>query len=236
MTYGPDMARVAALIGDPSRSMMLCALMGGEALTATELAREGGVTKQTASTHLGQLLDGGLLTMQKQGRHRYFSLANADVAHLLENLITISGAMGTRKSMPGPKDKRLRKARICYDHMAGEMGVALYDGLLERKLLTLGGAHSSETGIGLNEKGRHYFNGFGIDVNKLEESRRPVCRTCLDWSVRRQHLAGSLGAAILERMFELNWVRKSETPRLLVFTPKGERLFSEKFGITADVS
>ncbi|MEO1143659.1 MAG: transcriptional regulator, partial [Pseudomonadota bacterium] len=184
----------------------------------------------------GQLLDGGLLTMQKQGRHRYFSLANADVAHLLENLITISGAMGTRKSMPGPKDKRLRKARMCYDHMAGEMGVALYDGLLERKLLTLGGAHSSETGIGLNEKGRHYFNGFGIDVNKLEESRRPVCRTCLDWSVRRQHLAGSLGAAILERMFELNWVRKSETPRLLVFTPKGERLFSEKFGTAADVS
>ena len=230
------MASVAALIGDPSRSMMLCALMGGEALTATELAREGGVTKQTASTHLGQLLDGGLLSVQKQGRHRYFSIANADVAHLLESLITISGAMGTRKSMPGPKDERLRKARMCYDHMAGEMGVALYDGLLDRNLLALGSANSSETGIVLSEEGKNYLGDFGIDIPKLQNARRPICRTCLDWSVRRQHLAGSLGAAILERMFELNWVRKSETPRLLVFTPKGERLFSEKFGTRADVS
>ncbi|MEO1607673.1 MAG: winged helix-turn-helix domain-containing protein, partial [Pseudomonadota bacterium] len=132
MREGPDIAHIAALIGDPARANMLTALMSGKALTATELAREAGVTPQTASTHLTKLEQGGLLTLQRQGRHRYFSLATDDVAHVLEALMGIAAGAGYLRSRTGPKDQALRKARVCYNHLAGEMGTDLYDGLFER--------------------------------------------------------------------------------------------------------
>ncbi|MEO1176423.1 MAG: winged helix-turn-helix domain-containing protein, partial [Pseudomonadota bacterium] len=135
MREGPDIAHIAALIGDPARANMLTALMSGKALTATELAREAGVTPQTASTHLTKLEQGGLLTLQRQGRHRYFSLATDDVAHVLEALMGIAAGAGYLRSRTGPKDQALRKARVCYNHLAGEMGTDLYDGLFERGFL-----------------------------------------------------------------------------------------------------
>ena len=230
MAYESEMTVVASLIGDPSRSLMLAALMSGEALTATELANEASITKQTASSHLSKMLDANLLEVEKQGRHHYYRLANADVAQLLEALMSISAGIGMRKTKPGPKDARMRKARLCYDHLAGEMGVALFDGLVRRDLLSFDYTQKSENQIKLNDKGIMFFNDFGIDTDLLIKAKRPMCRICLDWSARRSHLSGGLGAAILNQFYTKDWVRKSETPRLLIFTQKGAREFKTAFG------
>lgn len=225
MAHEPDMTLIASLIGDPSRSMMLSALMGGEALTATELANESGVTKQTASSHLQKLVSGHLLEMEKQGRHHYYRIADSEVAYLLETIMTVSGGLGMKKTKPGPKDERLRRARVCYDHLAGEMGVKLLDSFMSKGLFCFSEGQQNQSQFMLNEKGNAVFQDFGIDTDLLNKAKRPVCRTCIDWSVRRPHLAGSLGAAILNQFYAKNWVIKSETPRLLLFTPKGEAAF-----------
>src|SRR5690348_4226950 len=132
MRDGPDIARIGALLGDPARTHMLTALMGGVALTAGELAREARVTPQTASSHLAQLLDGGLVTARKQGRYVYYALARREVAELMESLAGLATAAGHRRTRPGPKDPAMRRARVCYDHLAGELGVAMLDGLVAR--------------------------------------------------------------------------------------------------------
>ena len=229
VSYGADMVRVASLIGDPARSLMLCALMSGQALTAGELAMEGGVTKQTASSHFAKMLEGGLLAVEQQGRHRYYRLANAEVANLLETMITVFDGQSSRKTKPGPRNENMRKARICYDHLAGEMAVTLMDSLLARSYLTLEAQPTGTTPLSLSLEGQKFFTDFGIDVQKLETAKRPVCRTCLDWSVRRPHLAGGLGAALLKRFFELGWAKRDGKTRHLTFTTKGEQAFFKTF-------
>ncbi len=151
MKDGPDIARIAALIGDPARANMLTALMTGKALTATELAEEAGVTLQTASSHLGKLADGGLISPRKQGRHKYFELATQRVAYLLETLMGLSSEQGHMRSRTGPRNAELRAARVCYNHLAGKAGVRLYESLLARKLLT-----EKDTGLDLPDAGRFY--------------------------------------------------------------------------------
>lgn len=225
MKMGPRIADVAALIGDPARANMLCALLGGAALTATELALEAGVTKQTASSHLARLLDGELIRGEKQGRYRYFALADPDVARLLETLMSVSGR-GPTRVRTGPGEPALRHSRICYDHLAGEIGVALFDALTARKLIELHGGKLAPT-----QQGSDAFTGFGIDMVSLARSARPMCRPCLDWSVRRQHLAGGLGAALLERIFELGWAWRKRGSRIVAFTPAGDSALRETFGI-----
>jgi len=224
MKDGPDIARVAALIGDPARANMLVALMSGKALTATELAAEAGVTAQTASSHLARLHEGGLLSPRKQGRHKYFSLASPEVAEAIEALMGLAAGTGHLRSRPGPRDSALRRARVCYNHLAGDMGVQMFDSLLAQGCLV----HRDGT-LRLTEAGRRFAIATGIAVDDLSARRPALCRECLDWSERRPHLAGSLGRALLARFVELGWAAVDRTTRVVTFTPGGMREFTTLF-------
>lgn len=225
MRSGPDIARVAALIGDPARANILEALMAGKALTSGELANEAGITPATASTHLGKLEAAGLIAVAQQGRHRYWRLAHHEVAEILETLSGLAARSGHLRTRTGPKEPALRKARICYDHLAGAYGVMLYAALQRRQAFIVDGA-----GIDLAPKGREFCIEFGIDLAPLTAARRPLCRDCLDWSERRSHLAGGLGAALLARIQDLGWARRAPDSRVIAFTSPGERAFLKTFG------
>ncbi|HVK81745.1 MAG TPA: winged helix-turn-helix domain-containing protein [Verrucomicrobiae bacterium] len=218
MKDGPNIAAIAAMVGDPARANMLTALLNGAALTATELALEANVTKQTASSHLGKLADAGLVDVEAQGRHRYYRLANADVAGLLETLMGVAARAKALRARPGPKEPALRHARICYDHLAGELGVALFDAFIKNKWM-LPGPENTYT---LTKLGRIKVQTFGVDIADIERGARPLCRACLDWSVRRHHIAGALGAAILDQIFYRDWAIQKRGSRVLEFTKVGE--------------
>ncbi|MET3853752.1 helix-turn-helix transcriptional regulator [Rhizobium sp. OAE497] len=224
MKEGPDIAQIGSLIGDPARANMLTALMGGKALTATELAAAGGITLQTASTHLSKLEAGGLLAQRKQGRHRYFALADDAVGKLLESIMGFAAGRGHLRHQPGPKEPALRKARICYDHLAGDYGVRMLD-----SLIASGAINAIGDGLVVTEKGEDRFKCIGIDLHGLKSSRRPLCRSCLDWSERRAHLAGSLGKALLSNFFDKGWARRTAESRSVIFSPEGERQFLQLF-------
>jgi DNA-binding transcriptional ArsR family regulator len=217
MKDGPNITTIAALIGDHARAEVLTALMSGMALTATELAEVAGVTKQTISGHLAKLVDARLLAVEAQGRHRYFRLAGHDVAQLLESLMNVAFRTGAVRVRTSPREPALRKARVCYDHLAGELGVAVYDFLVERGALALAG-----DGIVLTDIGQGVMRKLGIDTAAVAASRRAFCRTCLDWSERRHHLAGGLGAALLARFEQLGWARRVKDSRVVAFSPDGE--------------
>jgi DNA-binding transcriptional ArsR family regulator len=219
MKDGPSIAPIAALAGDPARANMLAALLAGKALTAGELANEAGITAQTASSHLAKLEEGGLIVGVKQGRHRYFKLSGHDVAEMLETMMGVAQRAGHTRTRTGPKAPELRKARVCYDHLAGEMGVALFDGLTDARLIAGGDA------LRLTKRGEEFARDFGIDLDALARERRPLCKSCLDWSQRRSHLAGSLGAAMLDRFCALKWARRDRTSRAVHFSLDGERAF-----------
>jgi DNA-binding transcriptional ArsR family regulator len=229
MKEGPDIAQIGALIGDPARANMLTALMGGKALTATELAAAGGITVQTASTHLARLEAGQLLSQRKQGRHRYFTLADDAVGKLLENIMGFAAGRGHLRHQPGPKEPALRKARICYDHLAGDFGVRMLDSLVAK-----GAIDAVGEGLALTGKGESALKCIGIDVSDLKSSRRPLCRSCLDWSERRAHLAGSLGKALLSNFFDRGWARRTAGSRSVIFSPEGERQFLALFPVDAN--
>ena len=226
MKDGPNIAAVAALIGDPARANMLTALMTGKALTATELAAEAGVTAQTASSHLARLLDGDLLTMRKQGRHKYYALARAEVATALEALMGIAAGQGQLRTRTGPRDAALREARVCYNHLAGQAGIRMFISLLDRALLM----EQGET-LSLTDAGADFVRDFGVDLDRLASARAPLCRSCLDWSERRSHLAGSLGRAMLARMEEKGWLRRDGGSRAVTFTTAGQRAFLAAFPV-----
>ena len=225
MKDGPSIARIAALIGDHARAEILTALMTGQALTATELAHVAGITKQTVSAHLAKLVDARLLAVEVQGRHRYFRLAERDVADLLERLMGVAQRSGAVRLVPGPREPALRKARVCYDHLAGELGVLVFDGMGQRLYLKANGKGPELTGAG-----KTFCADFGIDLAALARQRRPLCRACLDWSMRRHHLAGSLGAAFLERCLTLGWARRMRGSRVISFSPTGEKALRARFG------
>jgi DNA-binding transcriptional ArsR family regulator len=218
MKDGPNIINIAALIGDHARAEVLTALMSGMALTATELAEVAGVTKQTISGHLAKLVDARLLAVESQGRHRYFRLADQDVAQLLESLMSVAFRTGAVRLRSSPREPALRKARVCYDHLAGELGVLMYEHLVARGVFALDGE-----GIALTDIGRGIVAELGIDSAALLNSRRPFCRTCLDWSERRHHLAGTLGAALLKRFEELGWAKRVPESRVVAFSADGER-------------
>lgn len=229
MKDSPSVVGIAALIGDQARATMLTTLMGGEALTATELATEANVTKQTASSHLNKMLDAGLISVQSQGRHRYFQLAAPDVATLLESLMGVAHRTGAMRTRPGPRDPALRKARVCYDHLAGELAVEFYDAIVRRKLVRLSKTADNANSIALTRKGNDFFNELGIDPDLTGTSRRPVCRPCLDWSVRRHHLAGMLGKAVLDYCYTQRWAKRGEGTRIVKFSLRGEQAFRAIF-------
>ena len=225
MSDGPNIARVAGLIGDRARAEVLTALLADRALTATELAGIAGVTKQTISGHLAKLLEAGLVAVERQGRHRYFRLAGRDVAQLLESLMGVAFRTGSLRLRPGPREPALRKARVCYDHLAGELGVSMYEGLIERRVLA-GGDES----LRLTRAGKAWLASFGVDAEAVAAERRALCRPCLDWGERRHHLGGALGAALLARVFELRWASRAKDSRVVAFTPRGEAAFRARVG------
>jgi DNA-binding transcriptional ArsR family regulator len=224
MKDGPVIAAVAALLGDPARANMLTALMDGRALTVSELAEAAGVALPTASGHLSKLDAAGLLVAEKQGRHRYYRLSGHDVAQVLEGLMGLAQRTGAVRVRTGPRDAALREARVCYDHLAGERGVTLMQTLIDREWIVDPGSPS------LTPIGHASLCKIGIDVPGLERDRRPVCRTCLDWSERRSHLGGALGAAILDRVLGQGWARRAEG-RVVIFSVSGAAAFRSAFGI-----
>ncbi|MER9069037.1 helix-turn-helix domain-containing protein [Mesorhizobium sp. M0902] len=222
MREGPDIARIASLVGDPARANMLSALMGGTALTASELALEAGVSLPTASSHLSKLMEGGLLTLANQGRHRYYGLAGPQVAGMIEAITGVAAAVGPQRVRPGPRDAAMRVARVCYDHLAGEQAVAMLDRLVARQVLL-----RDDEVIQLGPSAASHFAAIGIDIHT--KARRPVCRACLDWSVRRSHLAGALGAAILDKVLAEKWARREKDSRAVIFSPVGKQAFEKTF-------
>jgi DNA-binding transcriptional ArsR family regulator len=228
MKAGPDIAMIASLVGDPARSNMLTALMTGRALTASELAHQAGVTPQTASSHLAKLEAGGLVEQEKQGRHRYYRLSDPDVAAVLEGLEGLAARAGHMRVRTGPKDPALRHARVCYDHLAGDLGVQMLDSMKTQRLI-----RQRKQDIELTTEGERFLTDtLQISADALAHPRRPLCRACLDWSERRHHLAGTLGAAILTRFTELKWASRDTTPgsRVVNFTRNGEKRFTALFG------
>ena len=226
MADGPYIAEAASLIGDPARANMLAALLDGRAMTATELGLAAGVAPSTASGHLSKLVEGKLLSVASSGRHRYFRLASPAVARVLEDLMTLA-ADGPPRHRPKTRcDEAMARARTCYDHLAGKLGVALADGLVERNHVSL----SDEGGL-LTDSGRAFFDRLGVKIESAKRSRRPVCRPCLDWSERRWHIAGAIGAALTSRCFDLGWVERQKHGRAVTITRAGERAFEELFGV-----
>lgn len=223
MADTPDLAAIAGLIGDRARANILLSLMEGRALTATELARAAGITKQTASSHLSKLLDARLVAVEQAGRHRYHRLADDDVGLAIEQLIGLAARLDLTRVQTGPADAAMRKARVCYDHLAGDMGVLLLESFERRALIRRNGRD-----LILTDNGERFLNDQKIDLTALTARRRPVCLSCLDWSVRRYHLAGALGAMLLERCLKQGWARRVNGTRTLVFSVVGERAFRKE--------
>ncbi|HEV8582658.1 MAG TPA: helix-turn-helix domain-containing protein [Thermoanaerobaculia bacterium] len=219
----PAIAGIAALIGDPARAEVLTALLADRALSATELAAIAGVAKSTISSHLEKLLRAGLVACERQGRHKYFRLSDRDVAHALESLMGVAWRTGAVRRPVGPSDPALRKARVCYDHLAGELGVRVYESLVSQgALIPPPDPAAEDAGPELTRIGELLFQSLDIDTGALRAKRRAFCRSCLDWSERRHHLAGALGAALLSRITELRWARRAKGSRALLFSALGE--------------
>jgi DNA-binding transcriptional ArsR family regulator len=215
-------AATAALLGDSARANMLAALLDGRALSAKELAYTAHVTPQTASGHLAKLADGGLLTAEKQGRHRYYRLASPLVGQMLEGVMAVGGPEPARATV-WRGGEALRMARTCYDHIAGRLGVALADALTAGGHIALGADGGEVT-----EQGERFLAEFGASP---APGRRVFCRPCLDWSERRPHLAGRVGAALACRCFELGWIARQRDTRALAISDAGRQGFRERFGI-----
>jgi DNA-binding transcriptional ArsR family regulator len=222
----PDISSVAALISEPSRGRILITLLDGRSLPATELAQRAGITCQTASSHLAKLTEGGLLQVVAQGRHRYYRIANARVAELLESMARFA----PRKETCSPRPKSLIEiARTCYDHLAGNLGVRITEAILDQRLLREVGRDYQ-----LTKKGAQWFSDLGMDIDALRKSGRVFARQCLDWSERRNHLAGALGSALAQRLFELDWIERIRESRAVQFTELGRRELKRLLGIACD--
>ncbi|GJD48293.1 hypothetical protein OPKNFCMD_1010 [Methylobacterium crusticola] len=227
------LARTAALVGDPARAGMMAILMDGRARSAAELARGAGIAPQTASGHLAQLTAAGLLTVERQGRHRYHRLASPAVARMLEEIMAVAaggaGAPGARPVRLGPRDAALREARTCYDHLAGRLAVGMADSMVARGQIEL-----ESDGGALTAAGAAFLGGLGVDLDAGEgrRGRRVFCRPCLDWSERRPHIAGVLGAALLRTCLGQGWVRRGEG-RAVAVTPGGRVALRRAFSCEA---
>jgi DNA-binding transcriptional ArsR family regulator len=215
------LAATAALVGDPARAAMLSALMDGRALTASELARCARITPQTASEHLAKLAAAGMLAVAKQGRHRYHQLASPEVAALLESILALARPGPV---LVGPADRAMRRARTCYDHLAGELAVQITDRMIARGLLEL-----APDGGALTERGELFLADLGVELAPGPRAARRFCRPCLDWSERRPHVAGAVGNALCRLYFARGWLRRVRDSRAVTVTPLGQRGFHRAF-------
>jgi DNA-binding transcriptional ArsR family regulator len=232
MNTAYPIAMVAELLGEPARSAILIALLDGRTLAAGELAYIAGVSAQSASAHFSKLVDGGLLSVQSSGRHRYYRMASPHVAHALEAL----GAIATKPRHPGvprmPGNREamaLYTARTCYDHLAGRVGVELAEALESARVIKV----CSERDYELGMRGKALLSNLGLDIDQLKRSRRTFARQCLDWTERRPHVAGALGAALFSRLLTLGWFARLPKTRALRITHRGARELQNRFGIGA---
>jgi DNA-binding transcriptional ArsR family regulator len=225
MTNGPYIAEAASLIGDPARANMLAALVGGHAMTATELGLSAGVAASTASGHLAKLLEGRLVSVTSTGRHRYFRLASPGVARVLEDLMALATDGPPRHRPKSRCDDAMARARTCYDHLAGKLGVALADSMMSRGLIVL-----SDDGGLITDAGGDFLSDLGVEL-QTKKVRRTLCRPCLDWSERRWHVGGAVGAALADRCFALGWTERRSDSRAITITAAGERAFDELFEV-----
>lgn len=243
-----DVARVAALIGDKTRARILMALVDGRALPASVLAAEAGVAASTASEHLARLLDANLVHAERQGRARYFRLADASVAEALEALARIAPPEPIRSLRQGTRAHAVRRARTCYDHLAGRLGVALMSALIDGGLLAGGdGLHRPEAATGdrlsgpgrdvayrLTDVGTRELTAFGVDLDAVGRRPAPAIRYCVDWSEQRHHLAGPLGNALTARLLDLEWIRRTDRRRAVAVTDAGHEGLCATFGVARD--
>jgi len=226
MITGPLIAEIAALVGEPARAIMLSALLDGRALTARELAFAARVTPQTASTHLAKLVEAGLLSVIREGRHRYFRLASPRVVEMLDGIVAVALQNRPRYRPLSRQARELSEARICYDHLAGRLSVSLTDFLTTHEYIVVGDEVAEIT-----PSGTRFLTEFGIDFSALSTTRRQFCRLCLDWTERRPHIAGAVGGALTKRYFALGWTERMKRSRAIVITTSGKRGFWETFGI-----
>jgi DNA-binding transcriptional ArsR family regulator len=228
MITGPLIAEIAGLVGEPARANMLSALLDGRALTATELAYAARITAQTASTHLAKLTEAGLISPIKDGRYRYFRLASPKVAQMLDGIMAVALEDRPRYRPLSRQARELQSARICYDHLAGRLSVDLADFFIARGYLVIGDEAAEVT-----EEGSRFLTEFGIDVAAAGARRRHFCRSCLDWTERRLHIGGAIGAALANRCFDLGWAERMKDSRAVVITAAGKQGFMDVFGIGA---
>jgi DNA-binding transcriptional ArsR family regulator len=222
----PNIASPAALIGDPGRAAMLQALMDGRAQPAGALAWAAGLTAQAASNHLAKLVDGGLVGVEREGRHRYYRLANAEVAHALEALAVLAAPVRSLEQPRSPKARALREGRCCYGHLAGRLGIAVTQALVDRELI----APADDKLYAVTEGGRAWFEDLGLDLDALR-SKRGQARQCLDWTERRHHLAGPLGVSLLSRMVALAWIDADRASRAVKLTARGREELRARLGV-----
>ena len=226
MITGSIIAETAALVGDPARATMLSALLDGRPLTASELASAARITPQTASTHLAKLTEAGVLSVVRSGRHRSFRLASPEVVDMIEGIVAVALQKRPRYRPLSDQARALSAARICYDHLAGRLSVDLTDALVAREYIVLGDDVAEITSAGFR-----FFTEFGSEVRTRRSSRRHFCRLCLDWTERRPHVAGAVGAAITKRLFDLGWMERMKRSHAVIVTPRGRRGFQKTFGI-----
>jgi DNA-binding transcriptional ArsR family regulator len=227
MITGTMIAEIAALAGDPARANILSALLDGRAMTATELAYAAHVTPQTASAHLGKLAEAGLISGTRQGRHRYFRLASATVAQMLESIAAVAIDSRPRFRSLSRQAAALREARVCYDHLAGILGVRIAEAMARRGYLVL-----EDEGGQVTEAGQRFLGELGVDLSASGKGRRYLCRACLDWTERRPHIGGALGAALAERWLALGWIERAKDSRAVTVTAAGEHGFRDTLGMT----
>jgi DNA-binding transcriptional ArsR family regulator len=230
-----ELVKVAALVGEPARAIMLWNLLGGQAKPAGELAYYANVSAQNASAHLAKLVDGGLLAVETRGRHRYYRLANPEVAQAMESLAALTSSIDTNDTKSAdesgqtlrPQTPDLKFARTCYDHLAGRAAVDLCAALLNKRFLTPTGNDYE-----LTPQGELWFCELGIETVNLRQQRRAFARQCLDWSERRPHLAGALGGALLAHMFRQGWIARVRSSRVIRVTTKGRTDIYQLLGLT----
>ncbi|HEX4506259.1 MAG TPA: winged helix-turn-helix domain-containing protein [Alphaproteobacteria bacterium] len=231
-----NIAIPAALIADPARAAILLALMDGRAHPASTLAYAANLSPQAASNHLAKLLDGGMVLVEAEGRHRYYRLARPEIAAALEALQALAPRVRAIDEPRSPEARRLRAARTCYDHLAGRLGVAIAQAMEARGLLSAPANEPAGKLYGLTEAGARWFAELGVDLAAAMGRNRPPSRRCLDWTERRHHLAGPVGAALLRRLVELGWVVRNAENRAVTVTPVGVEGLRRSLGITWDAA
>ncbi|WP_336077903.1 ArsR/SmtB family transcription factor [Paenibacillus sp. 203] len=229
MSTKSNIAMIASLVSEPSRAAILTALLDGRFHTASELAHMAGIKPQTASFHLAKMTEAQVVTVEKQGRHRYYGIQDPEVARVMESFLSIAPPVPIHSFKHASENEALRLARTCYDHVAGQLGVQLMNFFIQKGIL-----FEDQDGLHITEPGEAFFTDFRIDLIKTRQKRRSFSHKCLDWSERRHHLAGALGSAVLDRLFELHWIERLPTTRAIRITADGKRGFKEIFSIEVD--